>query len=283
MIRFQRRIPLIKVPAKRVTQRQFTGFTIFVAAVIVFILLAPELTPYDPFATVLSDRFQPPGSEGHLLGTDNLGRDILSRIMAGGRSSLLAGFSVTGIVFATGTILGVLAGYFGGVTDAVISKITTTFQAFPSFVLAIAIAGILGPGIGKAVLALALVYWTTYQRLARSMTISVRHREFVSSAKLCGAGRAAIIGKYIIPEILPQMIITAMLDIGNVILSLAALSFIGLGTVRPSAEWGAMMSESRSYLQQASWTIVIPGIAIFFLVIVFNLYGDIVRNRIKDA
>ncbi len=283
MIRFQRKIPLIEIPAGHVTNRRFRGFTIFVAIVVVLILIAPDLTPYDPFATVLSERFLPPGSEGHILGTDNLGRDILSRIMAGGRASLLAGFSVTGIVFAAGTILGVIAGYFGGAADAVINKITTIFQAFPSFVLAIAIAGILGPGLGKAILALALVYWTTYQRLARSMTISVREREFVYSARLCGAGRAAVIGKYILPEILPQMLITAMLDIGNVILSLAALSFIGLGTVRPTAEWGAMMSESRSYLQQAAWTIVIPGIAIFIVVIVFNLYGDIVRNKVKDA
>ncbi|MCD7981349.1 MAG: ABC transporter permease [Clostridiales bacterium] len=252
-----------------------------VILVILFFLFVPYFLPHDPYETSLSLAFLPPGTEGYLLGTDNLGRCILCRILAGGRTTLFSSLCVVFIVFLAGTALGTVSGYAGGKTDVVIGKITTVFQAFPGFVLAVAIAGILGQGLLNGILSLSLVYWTIYARLSRSLALTLKDAAFVRSARLCGAGTVHILTKYILPELLPPMIITAAMDIGMVTLSMAGLSFIGLGPARPTAEWGAMMSESRSYLQTAPWMIIFPGIALFGMVLLFNLFGDFLRDHME--
>ena len=245
---------------------------------LIFVFAAPEFVHHDPFETNLSLSLKPPGTDGYLLGTDSVGRCVFCRILTGGRISILSSFAVIGIVFSIGTTLGVLSGYLGGKTDAVIGKITVIFQAFPGFVLAVAVAGILGPGLMNGIISLSMVYWTTYCRLARSLVLKMKTAAYIQAAKMCGARTRHIILKYVVPNMISQMIITATLDIGNVILSMAGLSFIGLGAARPTAEWGAMMSESRTYLQTAPWTVVFPGIALFIAVLIFNLLGDSIRD-----
>lgn len=245
---------------------------------LIFLFIAPELVNHNPFETNLALSLKTPGTDGYLLGTDRVGRCVLCRILTGGRTSIFSAFAVIGIVFTIGTALGVISGYLGGKTDEVISKVTVIFQAFPGFVLAVAIAGILGPGLINGIISLAMVYWTTYCRLARSLVLNIKEAAYIKAAKMCGAKKRHIILKYVIPNMISQMIITATLDIGSVILSMAGLSFIGLGASRPTAEWGAMMSESRTYLQTAPWTIFFPGIALFVSVIIFNLLGDSIRD-----
>lgn len=263
------------------TKRLNKKLTIKITAaslLLIFLLIVPQFVVHDPYETNLSLALKPPGTNGYLLGTDSVGRCMLCRILTGGRISIFSAFAVIGIVFTAGTALGVVSGYLGGKTDIVINKITVIFQAFPGFVLAVAVAGILGPGLVNGIISLSLVYWTTYCRLSRSLVLNIKEAAYIRAAKMCGAKKRHIILKYIIPNMISQMIITAALDIGNVILSMAGLSFIGLGASRPTAEWGAMMSESRTYLQTAPWTIVFPGIALFVSVLIFNMLGDAIRD-----
>lgn len=181
---------------------------------------------------------------------------------------------IVGIVFLVGTLIGILAGFSGGILDEVLMKITLVFQAFPAFVLSIAIAGILGVGLWNGVIALSAVYWTTYARLARSLVVSMKKENYMYAAKMNGVPLHRMISAYILPNIMGNMVVTAAMDIGSVILSMAGLSFLGLGAARPTAEWGAVMSEARDYLQKAPWIIVFNGIALFVVVTGFQLFGD---------
>ena len=247
-------------------------------AVLVFFLIAPHFLPHDPHGTDLSAAMLPAGSPGYLLGTDHLGRCMFCRIIEGGRQTAYSSLLVVFIVFLFGSALGMIAGYCGGAADAVISRITTVFQAFPSFVLAIAIAGILGPGRGNGMIAMILVYWTTYTRYGRSLVLTLKNETYVRAARMCRANPAAILIRYILPNMIPPLLLTAALDIGNVVLAMAGLSFIGLGSARPTAEWGAMMSESRRYLQVRPSLILLPGIALLIVVFLFNFCSDCGRN-----
>ncbi len=250
----------------------------FLIFLLLFLFVAGFFLKHDPYATNLSDAFIPAGEEGYLLGTDQLGRCIACRIIAGGQQTIYSSMTVVAVVLAFGSIMGMIAGYSGGAVDSVITKITTIFQAFPGFVLAVAIAGILGPGKGNGMLALILVYWTTYARYSRSLVLNLKNNTFVRAARMCGAGRMSILIKYILPNMVPPLLVTAALDIGNVVLSMAGLSYLGLGGARPTAEWGAMMSESRRFLQTNPSLIVIPGIALFAVVFLFNICSDSARN-----
>ncbi len=250
----------------------------FLIFLLLFLFVAGFFLKHDPYATNLSDAFIPAGEEGYLLGTDQLGRCIACRIIAGGQQTIYSSMAVVAVVLAFGSTMGMIAGYSGGAVDSVITKITTIFQAFPGFVLAVAIAGILGPGKGNGMLALILVYWTTYARYSRSLVLNLKNNTFVRAARMCGAGRMSILIKYILPNMVPPLLVTAALDIGNVVLSMAGLSYLGLGGARPTAEWGAMMSESRRFLQTNPSLIVIPGIALFAVVFLFNICSDSARN-----
>ena len=243
-----------------------------------FLLIAPHFLKHDPYATDLNNAFLPAGQDGNILGTDNLGRCIFCRIIAGGQETIFAAMIVVAVVLVFGSLLGMTAGYTGGLTDSVIVKITTIFQAFPSFVLAVAIAGILGPGKGNGMIAMILVYWTGYARYARSLVLSLRNETYVHAAQMCGASRLTTLIRYILPNMIPPLLVTAALDIGNVVLSMAGLSYLGLGGARPTAEWGAMMSESRRFLQTNPSFILIPGIALLVMVFLFNICSDSARD-----
>lgn len=176
-----------------------------------------------------------------------------------------------------------LSGFCGGLFDTVLMKITVIFQAFPGFILAICVAAMLGNGLKNGILLLSLVYWTIYARLGRSLVISMKGETYIKAAKMCGASNGAIMLRYVVPNVVAPVIVTATLDVSNVILSMAGLSFLGLGAERPTAEWGAMMSEARNFLQTGPWGILCPGIALFIVVFLFNRFGDIISDMINDG
>ena len=248
--------------------------TLFLVAV-----LAPVIAPNDPYKTDLMNQLQGP-SEQYPFGTDNLGRCILSRLLYGATTSIFSSLGITAIVFIIGTVLGVIAGYFGGVFDIVISKITTIFQAFPRLIFAIAIAGVLGIGIGNTIFALCAMCWTEYARLSRSLVLSVKERTYIKAARVCGENHFIILIKHVFPNIFPSFIITSMLNIGAMLMEVSALSYLGLGVKTPMAEWGDMMNLGKAYLQTNPWLVFIPGIAIFVAVVIFNLFGEKLRDAL---
>lgn len=256
---------------------QLCFFSTLLIVIFVVSLLAKRIAPHDPYLVDMSLAFTKPCPE-YPLGTDNLGRCILSRLLYGAVPSILSGVVVVVIVFFIGTFLGISAAYIGGIYESVVVKIITVFQAFPGFVLAMAIAGMLGTGIRNGMISLCVVYWTSFARVARSLTLEMREKEYIRSARISGAGTFRIIRKHILPNILAPLIVMAALDIGGVILSLAGLSFLGLSAQRPMAEWGMMLNDNRQYLQTATWTVVFPGSAIFLVVIAFNLMADTLRD-----
>lgn len=235
------------------------------------------LAPYDPLASDYTASLSPP-DDLHLFGTDKLGRDILSRILCGAGSSFFLTFVMVVLVTVIGTLVGLAAGYKGGMTDGLLMRLMDILLAFPGSVFAIAVTGIIGAGILNTVAALALVWWTKYARLVRSMTISLKDRDFVWQARYGGASEIKILLCYILPEVMPQVITMAAMDIGNMMISLAGLSFLGLASQPPAPEWGYMLYESRQYMQTAPWMMIFPGLALLVTVMVFNLLGDSVRD-----
>lgn len=261
-----------------VRNKTFTVFGILAILIILTAVFAPVVTGgVSPTEGDLSNAIQPPGP-GHIFGTDKLGRDIFTRVIYGARVSLTASFSVVILIFVIGTVLGILAGYFGGAVDAVIMRIADMLISFPGLVLAMAVAGIMGASIRNAVIALAVVSWTKYARLARSLVMKIRDRDFVAAAVVTGSKTPYILLHYMLPNVLPTLVITAAADIGSMMLELASLSFLGFGAKAPAAEWGLMLNEGRAYMQAAPWLMVFPGIAIFITVVVFNMLGDGLRD-----
>lgn len=258
--------------------KSFCLFGFLAVLIILAAVFAPVITGgVSPEAAVLKDALQPP-STSHIFGTDKLGRDIFTRVIYGARTSLTASFSVVLIIFALGTVLGVLAGYFGGWADAVIMRIADMMVSFPGMVFAMAIAGILGASVRNAVIAVALVSWTKYARLARSLVLKIRSRDYVAAAVVTGSRTPYILARYMVPNVIPTLVITAATDIGGMMLELAGLSFLGFGAKAPTPEWGLMLNEGRQFIQNAPWMMVYPGAAIFVVVVVFNLLGDALRD-----
>lgn len=259
------------------TNRSFTFFTLLVLLLIAVAAAAPVLAPYDPLTASMRDAYQPPSAQ-HLFGTDKLGRDILSRILYGAGYSLSSVLILVACVFIVGTSLGVIAGYFGGKTDAVIMRVSDMMISFPGMILAIAIAGILGGSLINAIIALTIVTWTKYARLSRSMVLKIKRRDFVEAAIVSGGRPLHILWQHILPNILPLMVVTAAADIGAMMMELAGLSFLGFGSQPPAPEWGLMLNEGRQQLQTAPWLMIFPGLAIFITVMIFNLWGDALRD-----
>ena len=258
--------------------KTFVIFGVLAILIILAAILAPVITGgVSPTEGDLANAIAPPGKE-HIFGTDKLGRDIYTRVIYGARTSLAATFSVVLIIFVIGTFLGILAGYFGGIVDAVIMRIADMLIAFPGLVLAMAVAGIMGASIRNAVIAIALVSWTKYARLARSLVMKIRNRDFVSAAIVTGSKTPYMLLRYMLPNVLPTLVITAATDIGSMMLELASLSFLGFGAKAPAPEWGLMLNEGRAYMQSAPWLMVFPGLAIFITVVVFNMLGDGLRD-----
>ena len=256
------------------TNRAFAVSSFFVLLLIAVALAAPLIAPYDPLEAVMQNAYLPPSAE-HLFGTDKLGRDNFSRILYGASYSLSSVLLLVTIIFAVGTTLGVLAGYYGGKVDIVIMRISDMMISFPGMILAIAVAGILGGSLINAIIALTIVTWTKY---ARSMVLKIKKRDFVEAAIVNGGTSTHILWKHILPNILPLMIITAASDIGAMMMELAGLSFLGFGSQPPAPEWGLMLNEGRQQLQTAPWLMIFPGLAIFVTVVIFNLWGDALRD-----
>lgn len=252
-------------------------FLLLTIALCAFACIAPYSTPNDPYRVQLENAKQPPNAQ-FPFGTDQLGRCVLSRIMAGAPATIYSSLIIVGATFLFGTLAGVLCGYFGGRLDSIIMRIVDVILAFPGIVLAIAVAGILGAGITNAVLALSFTNWTQYARLSRSQVLAMREDAFIQSARLSGSSDIRIIIRHILPHVVRVLIVTASLAIGGTILELAGLSFLGLGAQPPKAEWGVMMNEGRSLLQQAPWIILYPGLTILAVVMLFNLLGDSIRD-----
>lgn len=268
----------MKVKNFIIKNKAFCFFALLAFLIILIAVCAPVITGgVSPSEAVLTDALQPPSNE-HIFGTDKLGRDIFTRVIYGARTSLVAAFSVVILIFVLGTILGVLSGYFGGWVDAVIMRIADLMVSFPGMVFAMAIAGIMGASIRNAVIAVALVSWTKYARLARSLVLKVRNRDYVAAAVVTGSKTSYILRKYMVPNVIPTLIITGATDIGGMMLELAGLSFLGFGAKAPTPEWGLMLNEGRQFIQNASWMMVFPGAAIFIVVVVFNLLGDALRD-----
>lgn len=257
--------------------RAFRFSTLLVLLLVLAAVFAPQLTQYNPLRARMRDAFQAPSSQ-HLFGTDKLGRDCFSRVLYGARSSLSSVLILVAMIFAVGTGLGVIAGYAGGWVDIIIMRISDMMISFPGMILAIAIAGILGGSMINAMIALTIVTWTKYARLSRSMVLQVKERDFVEAARVNGGKPLHILMTHIVPNILPLMVITAASDIGAMMMELAGLSFLGFGSQPPAPEWGLMLNEGRQQFQSAPWLMVFPGLAIFVTVVIFNLWGDALRD-----
>ena len=240
-------------------------------------LLAPLLAPYDPLAQNVVASLRPPAPE-HLLGTDKLGRDIFSRMLYGARISLVVGIAVVLIAGAIGTLLGLIAGYSGGLLDEALMRVTDLFFAFPALILAMAIAGALGPSLRNALIAISAVTWPVYARLIRGQVLALKEQEFVIAARALGVPEWRIVLRHLLPNTLAPLLVQASFDMGGAITSVAGLSFIGFGAQPPTPEWGVMISEGRNYIATQWWLATVPAAAILSVVGGFNLLGDGLRD-----
>lgn len=242
-------------------------------------ILAPVIAPAPPNAQNLRQRLQPPGAE-HLFGTDEFGRSMLSRVVYGARVSLATGLIPVTVAATIGTLLGLLAGFYRGWLDGVLMRIMDVLLAFPSMLLALAIVGALGPGLTNAVIAVAIVGIPEYARIVRSVVLGAREEEYVQAARAIGVRGLGVLFRHIFPSTLGPLSVQASLGIGFAILSLAGLSFLGLGIQPPAADWGEMLSRGRRFLPESNWLLIFPGLAISLTVLGFNLLGDGIRDAL---
>ena len=259
------------------THRLFAVYTALVALIVLLAIFAPYLAPPDPMEGNMKNVLQMPSAE-HWLGTDKLGRDTFSRIVAGTQVSLFMTLCLVLLVAIVGSTVGILSGYFGGKVERVLMRFADMMLAFPGVVLAIAIAGILGGSVINTILALLAVAWAKYARLVRSLVVKIRNRDFILAAEVNGTRTRDILWRHILPNVLPMVVITGAMDIGTMMMEIAGLSFLGFGAQPPTPEWGLMLNEGRQYIQTAPWLMVYPGAAIFLVVTVFNLWGDSLRD-----
>jgi peptide/nickel transport system permease protein len=253
--------------------------TVIVVLAVLAATLGPVLTPYDPSAQTLAERLGPP-SPTHPFGLDELGRDILSRLLSGARISLLVGLAVVSVSSLIGMTLGSIAGYFGGGIDDLISRVIDILMAFPGILLAIALVAVLGPSLTNVVLALSVIGWVGYARLVRGQALRAREFEYVQAARALGAGPARIVARHVLPTAFPAVIVQATLGMAGAIIAEASLSFLGLGVQPPTPSWGTMLDAGRSHLFDAPHLTIFPGLAIATLVLGFNFLGDGLRDRI---
>ena len=251
--------------------------SVFALIVVAIGALSSFIAPHDPNATNALLMRKAPSAE-YLFGTDNMGRCVLSRVLDGARITLASTFLLVAISFVVGIIIGMLCGYYGGMVDTVLMRIADLMLAFPQMVVAIAVAGILGGGIFGAMIALGITMWTSFARLARSHTLSIKNEPYITAAKLNGKGGMQIIFGHIFPNIVENVLVNALTQIGTTMIGLAGLSFLGLGVTAPQAEWGSMISEGRAYLQLAPWVVIFPAIAMIITIIIFNYLGDVVME-----
>lgn len=258
-------------------KRRLYFFSFLAITLIICSLFSEYLCPYDPYLQDLSIAKEPPSAE-HLLGTDRYGRDMLSRVIIGSQTSIFSTLLLVSFITIFGTIIGVICAWNGKAVDNILMRISDMFLAFPGLVFALAVAAVLGGGVQNAVIALAVISWPKFARVARSQTLVQKESVYLRAAKLSGSSTKKLIFKHILPNISGPILVTAVLDIGTMMMELAGLSFLGLGAKPPVAEWGSMMSDTRNLLTTHPWVTMAPGIAIFISVMVFNLLGDSVRD-----
>ena len=254
------------------------GSLLILLSYICMAIFAGALSPHDPLQVDVANRLQPASTE-FLLGTDSLGRCVLSRLLLGARNSLLSAAVVLLTTVSVGTVVGLFAGFFGGRCDYLVQRLLEGVMAFPGLILALAIAGVLGPGLENAVLALCLVHWVGYARIVRNMTLSLRERTYVQASRIAGASSLDLLRRHILPEVAPAVLVVATLDYGRIIISIAGLSFLGLGAQPPAPEWGAMLSEGKAYMQVAPQLILWPGAMIAGIVLALQLLSETWRQR----
>jgi peptide/nickel transport system permease protein len=256
--------------------------SLYVSSFIVFffmiLLLAPFMAPFDPAHVNMGERLKPMSSE-HLLGTDHLGRDVFSRILAGAQITVGTSFLVLAISLCIGVPVGLLSGYLGGRADRFFMRMADAFMAFPDYIVAIILSGLLGPGMLNLVFAIVIVKWVSYARLARSTVLSEKQKDYIAMAKINGLSSIQILRRHMIPHVVGNVMVLATLDVGKVILMIASLSYIGLGAQPPAPEWGAMLNEGKAFFYNAPHLMVIPGLAIMMVVLISNLLGDLLRDR----
>jgi peptide/nickel transport system permease protein len=247
------------------------------AAILLAAVFAPWLAPFDPNAQNINQRLLPPGGE-HWLGTDQLGRDLLSRVIHGTRPTLLIVLLVALLSAPMGLVVGICAGYFGGWVDSAMMRLTDIFLAFPRLVLALALVAVLGPGIENAVIAIAVTAWPPYARIARTETLTCRSSDFLQAARVQGLPTSRILWGHVLPMCLPSCVVRIALDMAGIILTAAGLGFLGLGAQPPMSEWGAMIASGRQFIFDQWWVAVVPGVAILLGSLAFNLVGDGLRD-----
>lgn len=252
-----------------------------VVILLVLAALAPWIAPHDPLVQNLGNRLKPP-SATHWFGTDSLGRDIFSRILHGTRVTLAVVLMVVISVGPIGLLIGTVAGYFGGIVDRILMRMTDIFLAFPRLVLALAFVAVLGPGLENAVIAIACTAWPPYARVARAETMVIRNADYISAVRIQGASQARIILKHVVPLCIPSVIVRTTLDMAGIILTAAGLGFLGLGAQPPMPEWGAMIAQGREFIFDQWWVATFPGLAICLVALGFNLLGDGLRD-VLDA
>lgn len=264
-------------------KRTWISFAVMLVLAVLFLffaLFAGKFAPYDPLESHYMHILEAPGKM-FLFGTDQLGRDIFSRILYGGKTSLLIAFAVTGIIAFAGITAGTLAGFFGGVFDALLMRISDMLMAFPGSIFTIALVSFMGTGLPHLILAMSLTGWTSYARISRSLVLSVKNNTYIEQALLGGAGNLKIMCSYIIPNVMPSLLVNITQDIGSKLLTIAGLSLLGLGSQPPTPEWGYMLSEGRDYMYSAPWMLIFPGLVILICVIIFNLLGDSLQDLLN--
>ncbi|MCC7371530.1 MAG: ABC transporter permease [Chloroflexi bacterium] len=248
-------------------------------AVVLMALLASALAPYDPLKQDLSNILLPPSAD-HWLGTDNLGRDVVSRMIHGTRVSLIAGLASVALAVVAGSLLGLSAGFAGGTYDSIVMRLIDAILSFPALVLALALGAVMGAGLSGVVIALGVVYTPTFARLMRGQVLTVREREYVQAARVLGSPGWRIVRQHVLPNVATPIVVQASLSVAFAILAEASLSFLGLGVRPPEPSWGGMINQGRGYLQQAPWIVFGPGAALFVTVLGLNFVGDAIRDAL---
>lgn len=253
-----------------------------IVLILAMAIFAPLVAPYPPDAVNLDKKLLPPGND-HLLGTDHLGRDILSRLIWGARTSMGSVFVIILLVMVFSLVVGCISGYSEGWIDALFMRICEVFLTFPTFILAMFLIGVLGTGMRNVILAIVLTHWAWYARIIRSLVLSLKNRDYILASRVMGTSKFKIILRHLIPPVMAQLLILATLDIGHMMLHVSGLSFLGLGIQPPAAEWGVMINDARQYIWTRPELVVYPGAMIFLAVLAFNIPGDALRDCLDPA
>ena len=264
-------------PAMKKAWVRFAILSLLALIFVFFALFASVLAPFDPLESHYADMLKPP-STTYLFGTDQLGRDLFSRILYGGKSSLLIAFAVTAIISTVGILVGTIAGFTGGFFDNVLMRLSDMLMAFPGYIFTIALVSFIGIGLPNMILAMSLTGWTYYARISRSLVLSVENNVYIEQARLGGASHMRILLLYVIPNVLPSLLVNIFQDIGGKLLTISGLSLLGLGSPPPTPEWGFMLSEGKNYMYSAPWMLIFPGLVILVSVVIFNLLGDCIQD-----